>query len=273
STRMRTLLRWSLSSFIITTPRPCRAEPSRCMALSLVDLVEVFGVDRLEAWLLDRQPQQPPARRHHGGRRLRASVALGQKPQAGWPDRLDLSHAGNGLEPLGEPLPFCLNLDPEAAAQDLAAELRHRADERDPAFVEQRHSVADRLYPLEQMRRQQHAYAAVLEIADHVEQLGRGLRVEARRRFVEYRDLGVLHQDLGQPQSLAHAARKGAYRMLGDVGEADVAQRLPDPGLALDRGKPDQPCGIAQVVGGGEVVVEADLVGQIADPALDRERV
>src|SRR5262249_37510492 len=113
---MRTLLRWSLSSFIITTPRPCRAEPSRGMALPLGDLVEVFGVDRLEAWLPDRQPQQPPARRHHGGRRLRAYVALGQKPQAVWPDRLDLSHAGNGLEPLGEPLPLFPHPAPEPRA-------------------------------------------------------------------------------------------------------------------------------------------------------------
>ena len=36
--------------------------------------------------------------------------------------------------------------------------------------------------------------------------------------------------------------------------------------------KADQPRGVAQIIGGGEVVVEADRVGQIADAALDRER-
>ncbi len=34
----------------------------------------------------------------------------------------------------------------------------------------------------------------------------------------------------------------------------------------------DQPRRVAHIVGGGEIVVEADLVGQIADPAFDRER-
>ena len=41
---------------------------------------------------------------------------------------------------------------------------------------------------------------------------------------------------------------------------------------ALGRPEADQPRGVAQIVGGRQVVVEADRVGQIADPALDRER-
>src|SRR5216684_3086188 len=113
---MRTLVRWSLSSFNSTTPTPCRAEPSRRMALSFLDLVEVRGVDRLEAGLLDRQAQQAPAGADHRDRRFRAHVALGQQPHAIGANRLDLLHAGDRLEPLGEPLPLRLHLDAEAAA-------------------------------------------------------------------------------------------------------------------------------------------------------------
>src|SRR4051812_28874185 len=36
--------------------------------------------------------------------------------------------------------------------------------------------------------------------------------------------------------------------------------------------EPHQPRGVAQIVGGREVVIEADLVRQVADPPFDRER-
>ena len=45
-----------------------------------------------------------------------------------------------------------------------------------------------------------------------------------------------------------------------------------DPLLALGGLEADQPRGIAQIIGGGELIVEADRIGQIADAALDRER-
>ena len=41
---------------------------------------------------------------------------------------------------------------------------------------------------------------------------------------------------------------------------------------ARRRTQAHQPRGVVQVVGGGEVVVEADRIRQIADPALDRQR-
>src|SRR5437763_15656847 len=36
--------------------------------------------------------------------------------------------------------------------------------------------------------------------------------------------------------------------------------------------KPHQPRGVAQIIGGREVVIKADLIRQVADPPLDRER-
>src|SRR5262245_36691151 len=116
---MRTLLRWSLSSLSITTPTPCKAEPSRCMALSLMDLVEILGIDDLEARLLDRQPQQSPAGRDDGRCRLRPHVALGHEAQPIGPQHLNPLYAGDRPEALGQCLPLRFDLDAEAAAEHL----------------------------------------------------------------------------------------------------------------------------------------------------------
>src|SRR5436190_7916405 len=76
STRMRTLVTWSLSSLRTTTPRPWRAEPSRCMASSH-HVFEVAVVDLVKTGRLDRKPQQPAASGDHGCGCVRADVALG----------------------------------------------------------------------------------------------------------------------------------------------------------------------------------------------------
>ena len=165
-----------------------------------------------------------------------------------------------------------LDVDHIAAAEHFAAEIGHRAHQRDLAGAEQRDAVAHALHPLEQMRGQQHRHALGLEAADDAEQLGGGLRIEARRRLVEDRDLRALHQDFGKPEPLPHAAREGADALVGNIGKTDPLERVGDALLALGEAKADQPRGVAQIVGGGEIVVEADGVGQIADPPLDRER-
>ena len=83
---------------------------------------------------------------------------------------------------------------------------------------------------------------------------------------------GLLHQDLGEPQALAHAAREGGDALVGHLVELHALERRGDLPLALGSRDADQARRVAQVVGGGEVVVEADRVRQIADAALDRER-
>ena len=140
------------------------------------------------------------------------------------------------------------------------------------AGAEQRDAVTDALHPLEQMRRQQNRYALGLEAADDAEEFGGGVRIEPRRRFVEDRDLRALHQNFGKPEPLPHAARKGADAFVGEIGKPDPVERFGDPLLALGEPKADQPRGVAQIVGRGEIVVEADGIGQIADAPLDRER-
>ncbi len=98
------------------------------------------------------------------------------------------------------------------------------------------------------------------------------MRIEARCRLVEDGDLRALHQDFGKSEPLAHAAREGADAMLGKLGESDAIERLGDTLLALGEPEADQTGGVTQIVGSGELVVEADGVGQITDAALDRQR-
>src|SRR5262245_2553493 len=118
STTTRMLVKWSAISLIVTTPKPCRAEPSRRMTLSLMGL-EVAGIDRLERRLLDRQPQQAPAGPDHRRGGFRAHVAIGVEQEPVGPRGLDPLHARDCGDALGEPLPFGLHLDAEAAAQHL----------------------------------------------------------------------------------------------------------------------------------------------------------
>ncbi len=99
-----------------------------------------------------------------------------------------------------------------------------------------------------------------------------GLRVETGGRLVEDRDLRLLHQDFGEAQPLPHAAREGRDALVGDIQEPDMPERGVNPLLALLAIEPHQPRRVTQVLGGAEVVVEADRVGQVADPALHRER-
>jgi hypothetical protein len=55
--------------------------------------------------------------------------------------------------------------------------------------------------------------------------------------------------------------------------EADALHRLGKPIVDLLARQPGEPAGVGKIIERGEAVVEADLIGQVADPALDLERV
>ena len=98
------------------------------------------------------------------------------------------------------------------------------------------------------------------------------MRVERGGRLVEDRDLRPLHQDLGEPEALAHALREGADPRPADIGEPDPFERCGKARVDLVARQSGEPGGIGQVVARRKPVVEADLVGQVADPPLDFER-
>src|ERR1700730_16834458 len=170
---MRTLVRWSDSSLSMTTPRPWKAEPSRCMKRSLLHLaglgLEVAGIDRLEARLLHAEEFQPALYGDDFIRRFRPHVAVRMQPQFADAGLLDAADAGNEREPLGKADAVGFDIDHITAAENLAAEFRHRAHQRDLAAAEQGDAVAHALHPLEQMRGQQHRHALGLEVPDGVE--------------------------------------------------------------------------------------------------------
>src|SRR6478609_6430252 len=69
---------------------------------------------------------------------------------------------------------------------------------------------ATRSHTLQQVRGEQDRHAFRLEAADDGEEFARGMRIEPRCRLVEDGDLRAFHEDLGEPEPLTHAARKGA---------------------------------------------------------------
>src|SRR5690349_18222993 len=204
---MRTLVRWSLSSLSTTTLRPCNAEPSRrAMKLTLRTILEVARVDCLEAGLRNTEMQQAASRRYHRCGGFRAHVAFGHQQEAPRTHRFDTLHPGHGSQTTGQSFAFCLDFDPKSPAENLATQLRHSAHQHQIAFIEERHPIAYALHSLEQMRRQKHAHTAMLEIADHFQQFNGGLRIEPGGRLVQNGDLRILHENLGEPKPLPHAA-------------------------------------------------------------------
>src|SRR5262245_39716766 len=123
---MRVLVRWSLSSLRITTPRPWSAEPSRCMASSR-HILEVACVNHFQAGRLDREPQQPAATCDHGRGRIRAHVALGVDAHAIGGRSLHRFNARYSLELVRKTLTFGLDVNIIADTKNLATKLAYRA--------------------------------------------------------------------------------------------------------------------------------------------------
>src|SRR5690606_12547144 len=99
------------------------------------------------------------------------------------------------------------NVDDEGTATDPRSQFLDGAEEADAPLVEQRHAAADRLHHVEHVRGQQDGHAAPRQVEDEVEQFLRRLRIEARGRLVEDRYPAVTHQQFGNAETLAHAAR------------------------------------------------------------------
>ena len=144
----------------------------------------------------------------------------------------------------------------------------------EPACGEDADPVAHRLDLREQVARQEDRQAVVAaERLEQLEDLLDADRVDRGRRFVEDQDVGVLDERVGDPEPLAHAARVRPDLVAAAIREADLAEDLVDRllrGLAVE---PVEVRGIAQVGAAGHVVVEADRIGQVTDPAFDLARI
>src|SRR6266568_1513439 len=229
ASRMRILAldKWSAVSLPISAPSPVHGDPSRPPPLlrrSITRLLEIAGVDLVEARRGKVEADQfgvgGEAPRDLGAQVARAidSKALALLPGAERLHPHDARYCGKTLADAG---PARLDIDDIAAAKHAAGELGDRAGQHDTAAVEQRDPVAHALHLIEMVRRQENRGPVRLEPADHVEEFLRRMRIERGRRLVEDRDARALHQDLGEPEALAHALRECPDPRRSDIAEPD----------------------------------------------------
>src|SRR5579883_520991 len=246
---------------------------ARPLPQALVGLaLKVPRVDGFEARLLNAEIFQPAVHGDHFGGRFWPHVAVGVQPQLADAGGLDAADTGNERKPLRQADPIRLDIDYISAAENLAAEIRYRSHQGDAPGTEQRHTIADALHPLQQMRRQQHRHALGLECPNDAEQFGGRVRIEARGRLVKNGDLRALHENLGEPEPLPHAARERADALVSKFGETNAVERRSNTLLAFVVVEADQSRRVAQIVRRRQTVVKAHRVGHVADPALDRQR-
>src|SRR5947208_16796785 len=91
-------------------------------------------VDRLQARLLDRKPQQPSASGNDCGRRLRTYIAFCEQPNPIGSDLLDRANTRNFGKMFREPLPFRLDFNIEAAAENFPPQVGARANQDNVAL-------------------------------------------------------------------------------------------------------------------------------------------
>ena len=231
---------------------------------------------------------EPQARSHGGSRDRLADLGFGGRgcdrhvPRPS--DALRACHAGHvrkgcqgGLDARGKVLPVVLvelDLDDRLVLHEPRRQLLDGPLPDEPAGGEDADPVAHRLDLREQVARQEDRQAVVAaERLEQLEDLLDADRVDRGRRFVEDQDVGVLDECVGDPEPLAHAARVRPDLVAAAIREADLAEDLVDRllrGLAV---QPVEARGVAQVRAAGHVVVEADGIGQVADPAFDLARI
>ena len=158
------------------------------------------------------------------------------------------------------------------ARQELAG--RRRVDQS--AAVEDRDVIADALDVVEDVGRIEHRGLAA-QVAHQVEDLAPPDRVERADRFVEQEDGRTADQRLADAEPLAHPARVGLETAVGHVGEADPGQDVVDTLIVRSSRRRIERGHEAHRVAAGHPVVEARLLGEVADlapvgrPGRDRD--
>ncbi len=165
------------------------------------------------------------------------------------------------------------DLDSRRRLAEPPRQLRHRPHADEPAGREDPDTVARRLDLREQVARQEDRDPLFVgELPEEVENLDDADRVDRGGRFVEDEDLGVLHERIGDAEPLEHAAGVRLGFRVGPVGHPDLPEDLLDSRLGLMAGEAVEPGRVAEVLAPCQPAIEPHAVGQVADPALHRER-
>ena len=184
----------------------------------------------------------------------------------------DTADPGDAVEPVAQAIAAGLNIEHVGAAEHVTHQIIDASRQSDPSVAEQRHAVAHVLHQVEQVRGDDDRHALALQRADQREELARRLWIEARCRLVQNRHLDLAHQDLGDAEALAHAAGIRLDRSVRGVGEMHAIKGMADTAFDARARQTRKPSREPQVVTPGHVVVEADLIGQVANPPLDLQR-
>ena len=103
-----------------------------------------------------------------------------------------------------------------------------------------------------------------------VADLGTADRVERRRRLVEQDELRVAEQRDAEPESLLHALREAADRVVRAVREVRRARRRLGRGLATRAGRQARQLGVeVEDLAGPQPGLVAEELGEVADPPPD----
>jgi hypothetical protein len=110
------------------------------------------------------------------------------------------------------------------------------------------------------------------EGADQRKDLGDAFRIDRHGGLVENDDVRILDQRVGDPQTLPHSAGVRVHAAVSSITQTRLLQEGRDPIPRLLALEAVQACRIPQVLPSGERGVEPNVVGEVADPALDLER-
>ena len=95
-------------------------------------------------------------------------------------------------------------------------------------------------------------------------------RIEGRRRLVQEQHVGSPHECLRDSEALAHAARVGARRAVGRIGDPDTIEDLGDPPVQRFLDVRVEPADVGEDLPAGHPAVEARFLPEVADLRLVR---
>ena len=138
------------------------------------------------------------------------------------------------------------------------------------AVVHDADAVAELLRLFHVVGRVEHRHALVAQRQDAVQDGPPALRVDADRGLVQVEHARLVQQGHADVDAPLHAAGVLVHAVLLAVDQADELQHLVDALLELRAGKPVHAAPEQQVLAGGHVRVQGDVLRHDADDRLDR---
>src|SRR5262249_27847707 len=139
----------------------------------------------------------------------------------------------------------------------------------DLAAVEDDAAVADQFHLAQKVRVEEDRRAPAAQLVEDLADLAAADRIDAVGRLVEEDHVGVVYQRLGDAHALFHALGIGLDLVVHAALEADHVEDLADALLLQTGGHLQQAAVEVEQAGGGVILGEAVVLGQIADAPAD----